>query len=389
MSYRPYGPSYPVPAPAAAVYSNALTLEFLARDLGYVYLNGCWTYPNQSYGNELCTVSQQNQVTVPSLNCVGDNTTYDLQIGLPVLTSIAIVGLGSNYTLPPALLPTTGVPTAQAQLDYQAVKMYLGKSFSLMNSTTVHTYIKDYREPTSSAAANILTIVDTNLATSTWPIIAWGPGTVVTFKTVLLGESVLGFLFDGITTTPICIVQEPLSIVVSPSVFSGRPITIAIDITGVSLLYSLLTPMFGQVLASVPIPFFTGPVLGGSSSTITIPHATGACGGFNMLGANVPVGTPIQWYSSTSTGSSGNIGIETPLVGPNFSATLPTNLIARLVVQVRRGVMVPPAGRVLATPTGTTLDYDIFGQSEPGTPFVNAVCVNPSLSSYTMQVNYS
>ena len=196
MSYRPYGYSYPVPAPAAAVYASALTLEFLARDLGYVYVNGCWTYPNQSYGNELCTVSQQNQVTVPSLNCVGDNTTYDLQIGLPVLQSIAIVGLGPNYNLPPALLATTGVPTSQAQSDYQAAKMYLGKSFSLMNSTSVHTLIKDYRSGLLGTNYNILTVMDQDLAFNIWPVIVWGPGTVVTFKTVLIGvdENVLGFL---------------------------------------------------------------------------------------------------------------------------------------------------------------------------------------------------
>ena len=388
MSYRPYGYSYPVPAPAAAVYASALTLEFLARDLGYVYVNGCWTYPNQSYGNELCTVSQQNQVTVPSLNCVGDNTTYDLQIGLPVLTSIAIVGLGPNYNLPPALLATTGVPTSQAQSDYQAAKMYLGKSFSLMNSTSVHTVIKDYRLTNfaPSANLNILTIVDTDLATSIWPVIVWGPGTVVTFKTVLLGDSVLGFLFDGITTTPVCVVQVPLTVSVTPSVFCGELIAAPTAGTAYSLAQNVAcgaTPLIGRVFTSTAIPYFTGPVVAGSSTNIVLP-GTGGSGGYQLLGCCIPVGTKISWFTTVSAGG---VGTATAVSGTSFGIAL-GNLIARIIVQVPRGVQVPAAG-TLFTPNNNILDILAGGGAGVGQQFTSAIVINPSLSSYTLQVNYN
>ena len=386
MSYRPYGYSYPVPAPAAAVYASALTLEFLAKDLGYVYANGCWTYPNQSYGNELCTVSQQSQVMVPSLNCVGDNTTYDLQIALSVLQSIAIVGLGASFSLPPAVLGSTSAPSAQAQLDYQAAKMYLGKSFSLMNSTTQNTIITDYRKINGlpSNNFNILTVIDNNLATTTWPLIVWAPGTVVTFKTILIQESILGFLFDGITTSPVCLLQTPTAAVVSPSLFSGQLIAV-VDPLGAqhaNVLVAYQTPLFGAVRINTAIPFFTGPVVPGTT-TLIVPTASGT-GGFRFLGCYVPVGTPINWFTATVAG--GNVVV--PLTGPNFPSPV-GNLVARFDVQVTRGVAVPALGSVPFTRTVGILDFTAGGVATVGTPFVSTVVYAVSLSSYTLQVNYS
>ena len=388
MSYRPYGYSYPVPAPAAAVYASALTLEFLAKDLGYVYANGCWTYPNQSYGNELCTVSQQSQVMVPSLNCVGDNTTYDLQIALSVLQSIAIVGLGANFSLPPAVLGSTSVPSAQAQLDYQAAKMYLGKSFSLMNSTSQSTTITDYRKINGlpSNNFNILTVIDNTLATTTWPLIVWGPGTVVTFKTILIQDSILGFLFDGITTAPVCLFQTPLVLSVSPSVFSGQLIPAANPIAAYPTASNALctaTPLIGKVLINTAIPFFTGPVVAGLI-TIQLP-GTGGASGFRFLGCNVPVGTPISWFTSATVGGGGAL---TAVAGLTFPGAL-GNLVAQFNVQVPRGTAVPAIGSVPFTRSSSVLDFDPAGVASTGTAFVTTFVSAATLSSYTLQVNYS
>ena len=391
MSYRPYGYSYPVPAPAAAVYASALTLEFLAKDLGYVYANGCWTYPNQSYGNELCTVSQQSQVMVPSLNCVGDNTTYDLQIAVSVLQSIAIVGLGANYSLPAAVLGSTAVPSAQAQLDYQAAKMYLGKSFSLMNSTSQNTVITDYRRINGLASNNfnILTVIDNTLATTTWPLIYWSPGTVVTFKTILLQDSILGFLFDGITTNPVCLLQTSLVASVSPSIFSGQLIVSPGVGTPLGVIMNACcqaTPLIGNVVGGGLIPLFTGPVLPGST-TIVLP-GTGGAGGYKFLGCNVPVGTPISWFTSASVGGGGAL---TPVPGLSFPAAL-GNLVAQFNVQVSRGVVVPAVGTAPFTRCSNVLDTIPTGATAVvGVPavFTTTSVVAASLSSYTLQVNYS
>ena len=143
--------------------------------------------------------------------------------------------------------------------------------------------------------------------------------------------------------------------------------------------------MFGQVYQAVAIPYFTGPVYAGSSTTIVIPACSASLAGVNLLGCNVPVGTPIKWFSGS--GPSGGSGVTlTPLSGNNFPASLATtNLVARLLVQVPRGVQVPLAGSILFTPASATFDSGL----NPGSLFVTAVCVNPTLSSYTLQVNYS
>jgi len=341
----PYGvvPSTLDTASAAALAATgpagaALSLEWLARDLGYTYANGAWVAPAQSYGNELVTVSLQNQVTIPNLNCLGKNSSYDLQITMVALNSITIFGVGNSYLAPPPSLIAAGLQgTANDPVAYQYARRHLGRSFSLMNSTTQPVVINDWRTSTNNNITNdvfynIATIMDSSLATSpAWASIVWLPGCSVTFKTVLNQNNVLTFLFDGVTAPILPALRPTVQVPLCADAFSG------------------VTPIVteGQLIAGIsrsgPIPLYTGPAQAGLLAPLTDASFTSIMYGFIVAGQVISQMEHITWFYLPS-GSNPLTGSLNPILGTTFNVSTGTIVVATLRVTMLPGWQTPALG---------------------------------------------